>query len=97
MMNIMPNLPARVLRYHHPLKGVPMKKQRRLRRCAQRSGREKQGRIINIGSVLGFLPMPYMALYSATKHAVAGFSESLDHELRTMGIRVSVVGPAYIT
>ncbi|VTU45904.1 short chain dehydrogenase (plasmid) [Variovorax sp. SRS16] len=36
--------------------------------------------------------MPYMALYSATKHAVAGYSESLDHELRTMGIRVSVVG-----
>jgi NAD(P)-dependent dehydrogenase (short-subunit alcohol dehydrogenase family) len=40
--------------------------------------------------------MPYMALYSATKHAVAGYSESLDHELRTMGIRVSVVEPAYI-
>jgi NAD(P)-dependent dehydrogenase (short-subunit alcohol dehydrogenase family) len=54
------------------------------------------GRIINIGSVLGFLPMPYMALYSATKHAVAGYSEALDHELRTMGIRVSVVEPAYI-
>ena len=54
------------------------------------------GRIINIGSVLGFLPMPYMALYSASKHAVAGYSESLDHELRTHGIRVSVVEPAYI-
>ncbi len=53
------------------------------------------GRIINIGSVLGFLPMPYMALYSATKHAVAGYSESLDHELRTFGIRVTVVEPAY--
>nr|WP_315231477.1 oxidoreductase [uncultured Albidiferax sp.] len=58
--------------------------------------RQKSGRIINIGSVLGFLPMPYMALYSATKHAVAGYSESLDHELRTQGIRVSVVEPAYI-
>ena len=54
------------------------------------------GRILNIGSVLGFLPMPYMALYSATKHAVAGYSEALDHELRTMGIRVSVIEPAYI-
>jgi short-subunit dehydrogenase len=53
------------------------------------------GRIINIGSVLGFLPAPYMALYSATKHAVEGYSESLDHELRTMGIRVTVVEPAY--
>lgn len=58
--------------------------------------KQGSGRIINIGSVLGFLPMPYMALYSATKHAVAGYSEALDHELRTMGIRVSVVEPAYI-
>ncbi len=57
---------------------------------------QKAGRIINIGSVLGFLPMPYMALYSATKHAVAGYSEALDHELRTLGIRVSLVEPAYI-
>ena len=56
---------------------------------------QESGRIINIGSVLGFLPMPYMALYAATKHAIAGYSESLDHELRTRGIRVSVVEPAY--
>lgn len=53
------------------------------------------GRILNIGSVLGFLPAPYMALYAATKHAVEGYSESLDHELRTRGIRVSVIEPAY--
>ena len=53
------------------------------------------GRILNIGSVLGFLPMPYGALYSATKHAVEGYSESLDHELRTLGIRVAVIEPAY--
>ena len=52
------------------------------------------GRIINIGSVFGFLPMPYMALYAATKHAIEGYSESLDHELRTRGIRVSVIEPA---
>jgi NAD(P)-dependent dehydrogenase (short-subunit alcohol dehydrogenase family) len=57
--------------------------------------RQRSGRIINIGSVLGFLPMPYAALYAATKHAVEGYSESLDHELRTRGIRVSVIEPAY--
>ena len=57
--------------------------------------REGGGRIIKIGSVLGFLPMPYMALYAATKHAIEGYSESLDHELRTRGIRVSVIEPAY--
>lgn len=57
--------------------------------------RQGEGRIVNIGSVLGFLPMPYMALYAATKHAIEGYSESLDHELRTRGVRVSVVEPAY--
>jgi NAD(P)-dependent dehydrogenase (short-subunit alcohol dehydrogenase family) len=57
--------------------------------------RNGAGRIINIGSVLGFLPMPYGALYAATKHAIEGYSESLDHELRTRGIRVTVIEPAY--
>lgn len=53
------------------------------------------GRIINIGSVLGFLPAPYGALYAASKHVVEGYSESLDHETRQFGVRVSVVEPAY--
>ena len=56
---------------------------------------QSSGHIINIGSVLGFLPMPFGALYAATKHAIEGYSESLDHEVRTQGIRVSVVEPAY--
>lgn len=56
--------------------------------------RQGSGRIINISSIFGLLPMPYMALYVATKHAVEGYSESLDHELRTRGIRVSVIEPA---
>jgi len=56
--------------------------------------RQGAGRVINIGSIFGFLPMPYMALYVATKHAIEGYSESLDHELRTRGIRVSVIEPA---
>jgi short-subunit dehydrogenase len=53
------------------------------------------GRIINIGSVLGFLPAPYGALYAASKHAVEGYSESLDHETRELGVRVTVVEPGY--
>ncbi len=56
---------------------------------------QRSGRIVNIGSVLGFLPAPYGALYSASKHAVEGYSESLDHETREFGIRVSVVEPGY--
>ncbi len=51
------------------------------------------GRILNMGSGLGLFPMPYMAFYSATKHALEGYSESLDHELRTRGIRVAVIEP----
>ena len=57
--------------------------------------KQGRGRIINISSVAGFLPGPYTALYNATKHAVEGYSESLDHELRTFGIRVSLVEPVF--
>lgn len=53
------------------------------------------GRVINISSVAGFLPGAYTALYNATKHAVEGYSESLDHEVRTLGIRVLLVEPAF--
>jgi NAD(P)-dependent dehydrogenase (short-subunit alcohol dehydrogenase family) len=53
------------------------------------------GRIINISSVLGLVPAPYMASYAATKHAIEGYSESVDHELREYGVRVLLVEPAY--
>jgi NAD(P)-dependent dehydrogenase (short-subunit alcohol dehydrogenase family) len=56
---------------------------------------QRSGRIINISSVLGFLPAPYGALYAASKHAVEGYSESLDHETRDFGVRVSLVEPGY--
>jgi short-subunit dehydrogenase len=42
-------------------------------------------------SVLGFLPAPYMGVHVASKQAVEGLSESLDHEVRPFGIRVMVV------
>jgi len=56
--------------------------------------KQHSGRIINISSVLGFLPAPFMSTYAATKHAVEGYSESLDHEVRGFGVRVIVVEPA---
>jgi short-subunit dehydrogenase len=52
------------------------------------------GRIINVSSIFGFMPAPFMAAYSATKHAIEGYSESVDHEVREYGIRVVVVEPA---
>lgn len=56
---------------------------------------QRSGRIINVSSVLGFLPAPYMGLYSASKHAIEGMSETLDHEVRNFGVRVVLVEPSY--
>src|SRR2546422_7443163 len=53
------------------------------------------GRIVNISSVMGLIPAPFWALYAASKHALEGYSESLDHEIRGSGVRVVLVEPAY--
>lgn len=55
--------------------------------------KQGQGRIVNVSSILGLIPAPFNALYAATKHAVEGYSESLDHELRTQGIRIVLIEP----
>ena len=55
--------------------------------------KQGSGRILNVGSGLGIIPAPYNAHYSATKHAIEGYSESLDHEVREFGIRVAVIQP----
>ena len=55
------------------------------------------GRIINVSSVLGLIPAPFMAVYASTKHAVEGLSESVDHEVRSSGVRVLLVEPGYTT
>jgi NAD(P)-dependent dehydrogenase (short-subunit alcohol dehydrogenase family) len=56
---------------------------------------QRSGRVVNVSSVLGFLPAPYMGLYSASKHAIEGLSETLDHEVRGFGVRVVLVEPSY--
>jgi short-subunit dehydrogenase len=55
---------------------------------------QRGGRILNVGSGLGFIPAPYNTYYSASKHALEGYSESLDHEVREFGVRVAVIEPA---
>ncbi|ANK84586.1 MULTISPECIES: oxidoreductase [Rhizobium] len=55
--------------------------------------KQKSGRIINMSSILGLIPAPYNAFYASTKHALEGYSESLDHEVRNFGIRVVLVQP----
>jgi len=53
------------------------------------------GLIVNLSSVLGFLPAPFMGLYAASKHALEGMSETLDHEVRGFGVRVVLVEPSF--
>ncbi len=52
-----------------------------------------QGGILNVASVVGFLPGPGMAMYYATKHFVLSFTESLHQELAPKGIRVTALCP----
>ncbi len=52
-------------------------------------------RIVNISSVLGFLPAPYLGIYAASKHALEEYTETLDHEIRQFGVRALLVEPAY--
>jgi NAD(P)-dependent dehydrogenase (short-subunit alcohol dehydrogenase family) len=57
---------------------------------------QSRGRIVNIGSVAGFMPMPFWGIYSASKYALEGYSDTLDLEVRPFGIRVSVIEPSFI-
>jgi NAD(P)-dependent dehydrogenase (short-subunit alcohol dehydrogenase family) len=57
---------------------------------------QRRGRIVFVSSVLGFLPGPFMGFYAASKHALEGYSESLDHEVRGMGIRAVLVEPGFM-
>jgi short-subunit dehydrogenase len=54
----------------------------------------RKGVIINVSSVLGYRAAPYSAVYSATKHAVVGFSHALRGELSGTGVKVCVVYPS---
>lgn len=54
---------------------------------------QKSGRIINMSSILGLIPSPFNAYYASTKHAIEGYTESLDHEVRRFGIRAVLVQP----
>src|ERR1700712_5712315 len=53
----------------------------------------KSGLVINIGSLAGLFGLPYQGLYSASKFAIEGYSESLRMELQNTGIKVVVVNP----
>ena len=51
------------------------------------------GKILNVGSLSGYFPVPYKCVYSASKAFVLSFSKSLDKELEGSGVRVFVLCP----
>jgi len=52
-----------------------------------------RGAIVNVGSTAGFQPVPYMAVYGATKAFVLSFTEALWAETRGTGVRVTALCP----
>jgi NAD(P)-dependent dehydrogenase (short-subunit alcohol dehydrogenase family) len=57
--------------------------------------RQGYGRIANISSMNGLLPAPYRGIYAASKHALEGYTETLDHEVRQFGIRAVLLEPVF--
>lgn len=55
--------------------------------------RQSKGRIINLSSVAGLLPIPFQTYYTATKSAVLMFSRALNLELKPLGVKVLSVLP----
>lgn len=58
--------------------------------------RRRQGRIINISSLVGVFTLPWFGAYAATKHAVEAMSDALRMELAPFGVRVSIVEPSIV-
>lgn len=64
-------------------------------RCiARRMAAQREGRIVNVSSLMGKVAAPTMATYSATKFAVLGFTQSLRGELAAYNIRVIALLPS---
>jgi len=58
--------------------------------------KQRSGHLINVSSILGKRGRMNLAVYTACKHAVEGFSRALVNELNKYGIKVSVLAPAAI-
>jgi short-subunit dehydrogenase len=56
---------------------------------------QRRGRIVNIGSIAGHIPVPFQGMYSTAKFALEGYTEQLRQETRNLGIMVSIVEPGF--
>jgi 3-oxoacyl-[acyl-carrier protein] reductase len=64
------------------------------RLIARRMAAQREGRIVNVSSLMGKIAAPTMATYSATKFAILGFTQALRGELATHNIGVSALLPS---
>jgi 3-oxoacyl-[acyl-carrier protein] reductase len=58
--------------------------------------RQKHGHVVNIASIAGLVPVPGVALYSASKHAARAYSIAVAQEVRADGVFVTAVCPALV-
>lgn len=58
--------------------------------------KRKSGHICFISSVQGKFALPYRSAYSASKHALQAFSDSLRSEVANKGVHVTCISPGYI-
>ncbi|MFN3996768.1 SDR family NAD(P)-dependent oxidoreductase [Algoriphagus sp.] len=63
---------------------------------AQDMAKRESGRIMNVASLLSFIPFPYYSVYSATKTFVLAFSETIAAELDGTGVVVSALCPGTV-
>lgn len=68
--------------------------QRTMRAALPAMRRAKAGLVVNIGSILGRVTIPFVGLYGATKHAVEAMTESYRYELSQLGVDVVLVQPS---
>ncbi len=52
-----------------------------------------RGAIINVSSIVAFLPVPFLATYSATKAYVNSFTEAIHEELKGTGVKIQALCP----
>jgi len=64
--------------------------------CLRHMLKQRQGRIINIGSVVGSIGNPGQAHYAAAKAGLIGFTKALAREVATRNITVNTVAPGFI-
>jgi uncharacterized protein len=56
----------------------------------------REGHVVNVASLAGRFAAPGASLYTATKHAVVAFSESLDYDTSPRGVRITSVNPGFV-